>query len=230
MPMFRSFSPPFSSGRRRILLAGAGLGLLATHPAAAALLAATAAERSIRFDLLRSGVVIGSHAVDVSGDADRLEVETRISVDVAPLGIALFTYRHHGRERYVGERLIAYDSETDDDDSRFFVHGKAEAADFAVQTKKGKAVLPGDTLVGSYWTPAVLARPMLLDPQRGRLKPQTIENRERTSITVGDQTVAATRYRISGIMTGSVVYDDAGRWLGATLVKKGSEIVYRLKA
>lgn len=214
--------------RRRLLLGTCGLGLLAS-PATAALLAAVP-ERGIHFDLLRGEALIGSHSVDFRADGDRLAVETRIEVRVAPLGIVLFAYRHHGRERYAGERLVAFDSETDDDGGRFFVHGHATADGFTVRTKKGEALLPADTLIGSYWTPAVLRRPMLLDPQRGRLKPQQIESEERLRLGVGGQDVAATRYRISGIMNGTVVYADDGRWLAATLLKKGAEIVYRLRA
>lgn len=216
---------PLPLTRRQLLLAACGLGLMAS-PAAAL---PAAPERGIRFDLVRSGVSIGSHTVDFGIDGGGLGVETRIDVRVAPLGVVLFAYRHRSRERYEGDRLVAFDSETDDDDSRFFVHGRAETDGFRVRTKKGEALLSADTMVGSFWTPATLARPMLLDPQRGRLKPQTIEGRERLRLTLAGQEVAATRYRISGIINGTVTYDDAGRWLAATLLKKGSEIVYRLQ-
>ena len=137
--MSRSFTNALS--RRRLLQGACGRGLLAS-PAAAALWAAVP-ERGIHFDLLRGEALIGSHRVDFRADGDRLAVETRIEVRVAPLGIVLFAYRHHGRERYAGERLVAFDSETDDDGGRFFVHGHATADGFAVRTKKGEALLPG---------------------------------------------------------------------------------------
>jgi hypothetical protein len=216
--------------RRRALLFGAG-AVLATLPVPAQTAQPPAATQSgIRFDLLRYGIAIGDHAIDFQADGDRLEVRNRIDVSVGALGVVLFEFLHSSRESYEGERLVAFDSETTDGDGRFFVSGRASDDGFTVRTRKGTGVLPADTLVASYWSPRVLTRPVLLDPQRGRLKPQVIEAKERISIDVAGESRPATRYRISGVLHGTVVFDDEGRWLAATVMKKNSEIVYRLRS
>jgi hypothetical protein len=212
---------------RRALLA-AGLGMAA---AAVPVPGAVAQPRSgIAFDLLRSGDEIGSHRMAFRAEDGRLEVETRIDVTVSLLSVALFVYRHRGVETYRDGRLVRYRSETVDDDSEFFVDAEASPDGFVVTNKKGTWTGPQSIMVASYWHPRVLAYDTLLDPQRGRMKPQVIEGSRRVTETLAGAPVSATRYALSGVVNGTVTYDDDGRWVGASLVKKGADIVYRLRS
>jgi hypothetical protein len=215
--------------RRRLLVLGAAALLVPPAGAGAADQPVPPGE-AIRFDLLRDGSPIGEHTVDFRGGGDRLDVESRIEVTVSLLAVALFRYRLHSLETYVGGRLIGFESETVDDDSAFFVKARATTDGLEVRNRKGVLLCPADTLVASYWQRRVIGRDVLLDPQRGRLKPQVVEGRERIVADVAGATRAATRYRLSGVANGEVVYDDADRWIGATVRKKGSDIVYRLRS
>ena len=219
--------------RRRVLLTGAGAAaagslLLLRKPGWAQLLA-DVPPGGIRFDVLRGDRVVGRHEVDFRVTDRRLQVETRIDVVVSVLAVVVFRYRHLGIETYVGDQLVRFESETDDDGARFRVLGDARPDGFAISTAKGMVMAPSDILVGSYWTPRVIERRLLIDPKRGRVKAQVVAGRERITVPVQTTTREATRYRVSGIITGSVTYDDDGRWIAASLVSKGSEIVYRLR-
>ncbi|MBX3515902.1 MAG: hypothetical protein KF815_03030 [Rhodospirillales bacterium] len=217
--------------RRRVLLTGAGAagGILALGRPGWAQLLADVPTGGIRFDVLRGDRVVGRHEVDFRVTERRLQVETRIDVAVSVLAVVVFRYRHLGIETYVDDHLVRFESETDDDGARFRVHGDARPDGFAIATAKGMEMAPSDILVGSYWTPRVIERRLLIDPKRGRVKEQVVAGRERITLPVRGTTRPATRYRVSGIITGSVTYDDDGRWIAATLVSKGSDIVYRLR-
>lgn len=182
----------------------------------------------IRFDVLRGDRVVGRHEVDFRATGNRLQVETRIDVVVSVLAVVVFRYRHLGIETYEGDRLVRFESETDDDGARFRVNGDARPDGFAIATAKGMVIAPSDILVGSYWTPRVIERRLLIDPKRGRVKEHVVAGRDRITVPVQGTARAATRYRVSGIISGTVAYDDDSRWIAATLVSKGSEIVYRL--
>lgn len=217
--------------RRRVLALSAGIGLASVSATAGLTGAAVprGPDKPIVFDVLLSNAQIGEHVVEFRSDGDVLEVHTRIDIKVKLLGILFFNYQHTGVESYENDRLSAYESQTTDDDSQFFVKGRALADGFEITNKKGSFLAPANIWVASYWTPRVLTRTELIDPQRGKIKPQIVEPGEPVTLPVGDSNRSGTRYRISGVVNGTVVYDDQGRWIGATLTKKGSDIVYRLR-
>ena len=144
------------------------------------------------------------------------------------LGVTAFVFRHESTERWRNGRLQAFDSKTTDDDSEFFVTGRAEAGSFRIINRKGTEMAPADIMVGSYWTPLTARQTQLIDPQRGRVKAQQLLSTDAMAIQVRNVPVQATRYRVIGVTDGWVAYDAAGRWLAAELKKKGSDILYRV--
>jgi hypothetical protein len=216
--------------RRQLLQRSAGAAVFSAATGSggvrAALLPALPPD-GLRFEVIVAGMTSGEHAVDFRSDGERLEVHNRIDIVVSPLGIRLFEYRHRSVETFIGDRLVGFESETVDDDSTFEVLGEAVTDGFEVTGRKGTFLALPSVLVASYWTPAIFTRDVLIDPQRGSLKHQTIHSRDRVTVPVDGNAVEATRYRVSGIITGSIDYDDEDRWLGATFQKKGVDIVYR---
>ena len=116
-----------------------------------------------------------------------------------------------------------------DDDSDFFVTGRATADGFKVTNKKGTEMAPADIMVSSFWTSEIPRQKVLLDAQRGRLKDQTLLGTDTVEVAVVGRTVEATRYRVMGPTNGWVAYDDRGRWLAAEVQKKGADVLYRLR-
>lgn len=183
----------------------------------------------IRFDVLRAGDVIGSHRVDFDATQHGLAVRTQIDIEVRVLGVKAFEFRHDSTELWADGRLQKFDSETLDDDSRFFVNGFATTEGFHVTNKKGSELAPADIMVGSYWTPEIARQTLLMDAQRGTLRQQRLVGRETVALVIGSSPVEATRYTLAGLTNGWVAYDRYGRWLSAELKKKGSDILYRLR-
>lgn len=186
----------------------------------------------IRFDVVRAGDVIGTHEVDFTavGADEALSVRTRIDVEVRVFGIKAFDFHHTGTEIWSEGRLQRFDSDTLDDDSRFFVHGAATPDGFRIENRKGTSMAPADIMVASYWTPEIVRRTLLLDPQRGRVQQQELVGTDHVRIPVGAHAVEATRYTLAGVTEGWVAYDGSGRWLAAEMKKKGADIFYRLRA
>lgn len=184
----------------------------------------------IRFDVLRDGAVIGAHEVEFGATEGQLDVHTRIDIEVHVLGVKAFEFRHASTEIWENDRLRSFDSETLDDDSRFFVSGRATDAGFQVTRKKGGELAPSDIMVGSYWRPEIARQTLLLDPQRGTLKQQRLIGQDRMALLIGGASVEATRYTVAGLTTGWVAYDEQGRWVSAQVRKRGSDVSYVLRA
>jgi Family of unknown function (DUF6134) len=224
---------------RRRILAGLALGplLLSTAPRAFAAGEPPVPEQPtvpkqpppIRFDVLRAGGVIGSHLVDFAPGEGGYSVRTRIDIAVRLLGVTVFVYKHDSTEVWTDGRLVRFDSDTIDDDSEFFVRGRAAGGDFRIENRKGTEQAPADIMVASYWTPEIARRTQLIDPQRGRVKTQQLLGEDSIRVPLPAGPVQATRYRLEGITNGWVAYDDRGRWVAAELKKKGSDILYRLR-
>jgi hypothetical protein len=217
---------------RRSVIGGFMAGsflLLQQRSARAAFAAPSRPLPPIRFDVIRAGDLIGSHEVDFSLAGGAFLVTTRIEVEVRVLNVKLFEFRHDGTEVWADGRLQKFDSETLDDDSKFFVVGRATANGFQITNRKGVEIAPADIMVASYWTAEIARRTQLIDPQRGRVKEQQLLGKDSIKVSVARATVDATRYTISGVNNGWVAYDDRGHWLAAELNKKGSDILYRLR-
>lgn len=217
--------------RRSILGGGLACSLLVVgyRSASAAFTAPSLPPPPIRFDVLRAGDIIGSHQVDFSAVRDGLAVHTEIDIEVRILGVKAFEFRHKSTETWGTGRLRRYESETLDDDSRFFVNGRATADGFQITHRKGSELAPPEIMVGSYWTPEIARQTLLIDPQRGTLKQQRLLGKDTVALVIGSSPVEATRYTVAGLTNGWVAYDHLGRWLSAEIKKKGSDILYRLR-
>lgn len=239
----RSSSPhPPTAISRRQVLCGIGLGALAAGAGLAAGVDGAFAQAlprprlpaspppPIRFEVIRAGEVIGSHNVDFQGSGSDFAVRTTIDIAVRILGVTVFVFRHDGTETWRNGILHAFESKTTDDDSEFFVRGRAEGGVFQITNRKGTETAPAEIMVGSYWAPEIARQRQLIDPQRGRIKTQQLLSTDKMPIQVGKAPVQATRYHVVGVTNGWVAYDDAGRWIAAELKKKGSDILYRLPA
>jgi len=216
---------------RRRLLAGVVAGVvLAAGKRTAVGGEAVSPRRAVRFDVLRGGELIGYHLVEFADAGDGLAVRTDIEIEVRILGIRAFVFRHQSVERWTMDRLQSFDSETVDNDSQFFVRGRAVGDRFQITHRKGKEVAPADIMVASYWRPAIARQTRLIDPQRGRVKDQQLLRRDRIVVPVGDRDLPADQYRLNGVVDGWVAYGDDGDWLAAELKKGGSDILYRRRS
>ena len=183
---------------------------------------------AVRFDVLRGNDPIGSHQVDFQGSINDFSVRTRIDIAVRLLGVTVFVFRHDSTEHWREGRLHTFESKTTDDDSEFFVSGHATVDGFSVTHRKGTELAPADIMVASYWTPSIARQTQLIDPQRGRVKPQQLLGTDTLKVPVAGKPVETSRYEVTGVTEGWVAYDASGRWLAAMVRKKGTDIVYRL--
>lgn len=243
MPFYQPPGPFLQTrlGRRRVLR-GLAAAAVAANPSlllnGGKVLAQAAGPRPrlpgpnpppILFDVIRNHDVIGTHRVEFQGKSGEFSVRTIIDITVRVLGLTVFVYRHDGTERWKGGLLQAFDSKTTDDDSEFFVTGRAEAGAFRVINRKGTEMAPADIMVGSYWTPEIAQQSQLIDPQRGRVKTQQLLSTDKMDLQLGKTSIQATRYQVTGVSEGWVAYDIGNRWVAAQLKKKGADISYRLR-
>jgi hypothetical protein len=202
--------------RREVMAGAAALVLAGTAPA----LASTGTRR---LDLFRDGSRIGDKAVTVSRDGNRVEVQTRIAIEVKILGITAYRYGLNARESWVGGQLQTLRAETNDNGTAHFARAERRGGVLRVDGSAFSGEVGGLPATTSYWSPAFLERPVWISTQDGRLLNVRVANRGAVSFPTAGGTVPATRWEVSGDLTGlSLYYDASGEWLGTEFPARGA--------
>lgn len=155
------------------------------------------ADRAWNFEVYLDDKQIGTHVFELEQDGDRTILETEAAFDVKFLFVTAFRYRHENREIWDGGCLSRINARTDNNGEELSVTGKESSSAFELNSKKGEQTLSGCIRSFAYWNPAILEADRLLNSQTGEYEPVEISYDGNDRITVGDQTLAAERYRIS---------------------------------
>ena len=184
----------------------------------------------IAFKVYRDGAPLGHHKVAFRREAGDLHVEIDIQLEVRLIFITVFRYSHSNREVWRDGRLVAIDTETDDDGERFWLRGRATEAGLRVEGSSGSYVAPADVMPTSYWNAETVTRTSLLDTQRGRLIQVEIAPAGTETIAMDGRLVDAQRYRMSGDLTLDLWYSPGGEWAKIEFEARGAEVVYARQA
>lgn len=202
--------------RRATLLGAAALAIAGAAPA----LASTGTRR---LDLLRDGNRIGDKSVSVTRDGNRVDVETRIAITVKLLGITAYRYSLQARESWVGGQLQTLRAETNDNGTAHFARAERRGGVLRVDGSEFSGEVGGLPATTSYWSPAFLERPVWISTQDGRLLDVRASNQGVVQFPTANGPVSATRWEISGDLTGLMLYyDAAGEWLGTEFPARGT--------
>ncbi len=216
---------------RRLNLVGALIGVAAVTglSLAGTLRAALPGAEQIAFEVLRDGGSIGHHRVSFRRESGDLHVEIDIRLEVKLLFLTVFRYRHRNNEVWRDGRLVAIDTETDDDGEAFWLRGRAMKYGFVVEGSSGRFLAPADVMPTSYWNPRTVERTRLLDTQRGRLIRVEIAPSGLETIAMAGRPVEARRYKVTGDLTLDLWYTAAGEWAKTTFEARGAEVAYARK-
>jgi len=179
---------------------------------------ATAAPRTLEFDVLRDGAPIGTHRVTIAHDGGDTRATIEIDMAVRLAFVTIYRYTHRSTELWRDERLVSLDARTDDNGTRTHVTARATDAGLAIDGSGGTYIAPADTVPTSYWNREKVMRSPLLDTQSGKL------------IDVSAMALAAdangTRYRLAGDLEADLVYGPGGDWTGLSFAARGARIDY----
>ena len=189
-------------------------------------LAGEAAEqgaKDLNFQVLRDGAPMGRHDITFERVGEELHVKVAIDLEVTFAFLTLFRYSHRNHEIWKDGRLLAIETETDDDGEAHWVRGRAEGDAFAVESSSGFFQLPADVIPTSYWHPDTVKQSQLLDSQHGRLL--DLEMRP----VVGASLPDAQRFAVTGDLDLDLWYEATGELAKIAFEARGSTIDYRLR-
>ena len=130
----------------------------------------------IEMDIFRNGELIGYNYYFFTRKGDETIVTNEIKFSVKILGATIFQLEGFGKEKYVQNQLISYDSKTLQNDKEKFVN-------LVFNEDKNKFIIKGssysgeasiDNIVGNWWNHKILQSDSQISPISGSIKKQVV--------------------------------------------------------
>lgn len=189
--------------------------------------------RNWEFSVLLDDKEIGYHTFSVTQDGDGQRFETEAKFDVKFLFITAFRYRHQNVEAWSNGCLASIDASTNSNGEKFEVSGRRTGGRFELLESSAAVELPTCVQTFAYWNPDILQARNLLNSQTGEYENVEITREGRDTVAVGDELIAADRYRLSAKAGDITLWYAAAdqRWLALEAPAKGGRTIrYEPKA
>lgn len=217
-------APVGASVTRRGIMAGMGAAA-ASLPLTA--LAQAPAGGDVVFRVIRKGSPMGWLQTTFARAGDRLTARTKLELSVSLVGIRVFRYLHTSEEVWQGSNLVSVASETDNDGTPFRVKATLAGDSLRIEGPQGTVTAPTATLTTNCaWNPGFVRQSMLLDCERGRYVPVTVEPLGGKTLTVLGAQRAAMGYRTTLPHAAGEVWYAGDEWVHGVFVTKGETLTY----
>jgi hypothetical protein len=184
----------------------------------------------LSFRVERGGDPIGTHRISFTREGDDLHVAIDIELAVSFGPITVFRYEHRNRETWRGGKLIALETETNDDGKRYTVSARASDKGLEVTSSaNGTFMAPANIIPTSYWNPATLTQTQLLDTQKGRIIDVDIEETGAREAQAGGRAIPVREYRMTGDLKLKLWYSPDMEWLNVIFTARGEEVDYHVE-
>jgi hypothetical protein len=189
---------------------------------------ARAANETMRFAITRNGEQIGTHEIEINRSGRETSVAVVTDLTVKVLFVTAYRLQHTESERWVNGQLVELNSTSDNNGTRHTVSVSAKGTGLEVKVDGKATVVDPNVMPASFWNPALLGRPLLLDTKDGQVMPVSVRDDGEEDLTINAQVVKAHHYTINSRYSQDVWYDDQAHLVQAKLIASdGSVIMYR---
>jgi hypothetical protein len=187
------------------------LGLLvASAPSLACVLPAERAVYRVDHETFGN---IGRQVLTFSCSGDRLVVDTTVDVAVQVLLVTLYRQEAHYREVWQGDRLVGFESHTDDNGRILEVSARAVGERIVIDGPNGHSEAPLMAVPDHPWNHDVVGRTLLFDPVDGTVRRVEVADAGKAPLQVDGRQIMAQKYLVSGDLKLELWYDENGAWV-----------------
>jgi hypothetical protein len=211
-------------------LAALAIVLSALTVGADAAAPASSPEPALSFRVERGGTPIGTHTINFTQVGDELHVAIDINLAVSFGPITVFRYAHSNRETWRDGKLVAIETETNDDGRLFSVSARMTDQGLEVtSSENGTFIAPKNIIPTSYWNPATVEQTRLLDTQRGRIINVRVNETATREALVDGARVPVREYEMTGDLKLKLWYSPQMEWLNVIFRARGSDVDYHVE-
>ena len=197
---------PLAAGALALSLSGADAAALPACPIQSG--------QTVSYDIVRGGNVIGQQTVHYTLSGTDLTVDISVAASLHMLGMRVYNYEHHGTEHWQNGQLVSLVTRTDDDGVARHVNATRDP----VTGWHGVTGLPpgmAPLLPSSLWNGETVNATRLLDRETGEIVPVRVSPAGNEVVRLGVRQVAAHKFDLAGVVSGSAWYDNGGCWVRA---------------
>ena len=197
--------------------------------AGALLFSGQACAETYRFAITRNGDQIGTHSIDLNRTGAETTVSIATDLTVKVLLVTAYRFQHAASEHWVGGRLIALNSTTDDNGTRHRVSVVMKTSGLEVEADgKAAARLDRNIQPASLWNAEVLRRPVMLDTRDGQVVPLSVVDLGSEDLKIDARTFKTHHYTMKSKYSQDVWYDEQQHLVQVKLLgPDGSVIMYK---
>jgi hypothetical protein len=200
--------------------------LAAVAPAAGA---ADIADGTYGFKVFRDGDPIGTHTLTARHEGGDLVLDIAVDIKVKIAFITAYRYEQTRREVWRDGRLIAFESDTNDDGKKAKTSGKLEGDMLVVTGPDGTQKVRHDIISNSWWNPDIAKQSELLNSFDSKILKVKVEDAGEESVETAAGPVKAHRYVIAGDLKREVWYDAQGHWVHMRTGRGGTPVDWVLQ-
>ena len=154
---------------------------------------------------------IGTYTNIVSQNGDSTQVKTDLHIAVKFIGISMFHQDATRQEHWEKERLVGFQSTTDDNGTKISVTGKAAANGFDIQSSAvGTFIAPVQVHPSNPWAPFVLQTDVMMSSKTGKVLPVVVKDTGEVTVNLDGRQVHAHQWFVDDDKHQVVWIDDKG--------------------
>ena len=186
----------------------------------------------IEFDIYRNNKHIGKHIFSFTRSNDQLSVESEINFVIKKFGIVFYEYHVKGKEVYKDEKLIKFNSKTNQNGKEKYVNMKLENDEFIIDGSSYKGKTSIDYLLGTWWNHSIVKAEAQISAVSGRIIKQKVTFLGKETIKFANNTYETLHFNFSSTdkklnknkkLNTDVWYDEKNlNWVKAAFKKKGN--------
>ena len=187
--------------------------------------------KHIEFDIYRNNKHIGKHTFSFKNLDGQITVESEINFEIKKLGIAFYKYHVNGIEIYKDEKLIKFNSKTNQNGKEKYVNIELENGEYIIDGSSYKGKVPLDHLLGTWWNHSIVEAPAQISAISGRIIKQKVTFLGKETIKLGNKSYNTLHFNFSSTdkkldkdkrLNTHIWYDEKTlNWVKASFNKKG---------
>ena len=167
------------------------------------------------YDIIRAGSVIGHQTTRYAIAGPDLTVTTDVAAALRVMGIRVYHYQHHGEEFWRDGQMVHLVTTTDDDGTPRHVDATRDPKTGVWSGITGPQPGPAPLMTTSLWNIQTVQQTRLLDREKGTIVSVHADAPTTQTIQIGTRQITASKYDLTGPVSGAVWYDTNGCWVQA---------------
>jgi len=187
--------------------------------------------KRIEFDIFRNNKHIGKHIFSFKKENGKLLVDSEINFEIKKFGVVIYKYYVKGTETYENDKLIKFNSKTNQNGKEKYVNMKLENDEYIIDGSSYKGSAPIDYLLGTWWNHSLIEARAQISAVSGRIIEQKVTFIGKEKLTINNTTYNTLHFNFSSSdkklaknkrLNTDVWYDEKSlNWVKASFNKKG---------